>query len=110
MPDGIGLMVQVEELVQPLRCQSLLTRQPGLRHGLGTGGHAAIQLGTIAGRQNQGFFHAGLACQVVQRQSGCTGIEGHLLAQADRRGEVIEPEGDEWHDLGRILRVMNRCV
>jgi hypothetical protein len=68
-----------------------------LRHRLGARRHVDVELGTVAGGQDQGLFHAFFPAQLAQRLAGGCRVEGDLLAQADRRGEVIEPEGDQRH-------------
>src|SRR5206468_9641941 len=95
---GVVFVVPVEELVEALRGQSVLPGQPLAGYRLETLRHAAIELGPVAGGEDHRLLDPGLPGEVAQRLRCHRGVECHLLAQADRRGEVIEPEGDEWHD------------
>src|SRR3569623_2041648 len=91
------LVMPVEELVQLARGQAVVAVEPRLRRLFGTFGYADVKLGAVAGGEDQRFFNARLGLQLAQGFSGGVRIERHLFAQADRRGEVIEPEGDQRH-------------
>jgi len=96
------LVVAVQELVQLAGSQTMVAAQPRQRQLLGAGGHAHVQLGAVAGGQDHRLLHAGFLLQFVQGGGGGFGVERHLFAQGDRRGEVVEPEGDQRHGVANL--------
>ena len=79
--------------------------QPFLRHVLRACRYAYVKLGAIAGGKDHRFVDAGLVRKLTQCGVGGILVKRHLLAQADRRGEMVEPEGDELHDVMRFEAV-----
>lgn len=71
-----------------------------IRHGLtdiaGVGRiRAAVQLGAVAGRDDEGFLDAGHACQFAQRFRQLLTREYDFFADIDGRGAVIDAYDDE---------------
>ncbi len=98
----VVFIVPIQELIQFAGSQMMMTTQPRLRDVLRARRHADIQLGAVAGGQDHRLFHAGFVGQLVQGFARGVRVERHLFAQADRRGEVIEAEGDQRHGGGNI--------
>ena len=68
-----------------------------LRDGIGAG-RVAIQFGAVAGRQDGDFGGVLALRQIMQRLLQFIGAERHLLADRERRGVMIDPEGEKLHD------------
>ncbi len=71
--------------------------QPIERRGFGAGIDIAIQLGTIAGRKDDGLTHSRLGEQIGQSTASGVCREGRALAQRDWCAAVIESESDQSH-------------
>src|SRR6185437_15095984 len=83
------ILVQIEELREPaagrsLRTETMMFEEPALRNALRARVHVDVQLGAVAGRENEGLVDAGLAREVVQGLWRRFGRERDLLAQIDR--------------------------
>jgi hypothetical protein len=105
MPHGCIVIMPIKELVKLARSQTMVAIQPFLRHVLGACRYADVKLGAIAGGKDHRFIDAGLECQFSQCGVGGIFVKRHLFAQANRRGEMVEPEGDELHDVMRFEAV-----
>lgn len=79
----------------------MMTIEPCLRHAFGARCDADVKFGAIAGGQDHRLVNTGLMRQFAQGDGGRIFVKGHLFAQADRRGEMVEPEGDQFHDVMR---------
>ena len=58
-------------------------------------GGVAVDFGAVAGRQYGGFGHAVDTGELLQRLRQMLGRENHALADFQRRGAVIESEGQQ---------------
>jgi tetratricopeptide (TPR) repeat protein len=79
----------------------MVTIEPILRRVFRASRYADVKLGAVAGGKDQRLVNAGRLRQFAQGSAGRIFVECHLLAQVDRRGEVVEPEGDQLHDVMR---------
>ena len=103
MAHGIGVRVQVKELVEALAGQLMMVLQPVGRRRLVAALDRAIELGAVAGRKDRGFAHARLGRELGQRRGGVLRRERDALAKRERRGQVVQSDGDQRHVV-RVLR------
>ena len=97
VPHRIALLVAVEVGIELVRAQLAVARQPVLGQALGSGFHAAIDFGAVAGGQQRSLGHARLCQQVAQHPGQRGRRDREFLAQRDRRGLVIQSEGEQGH-------------
>jgi hypothetical protein len=61
---------------------------------------SAVEFGAIAGRENGRLAHLLGAQQIMQRSTESRRVERQLLADGERGGMVVDPEGEELHQIG----------
>jgi len=97
VPDRRIVRVQVKELIDSLFGQTVLCGQPLSGDAFCARVDVDVQFGAVAGRQDQGLVHSGLAGQIRQCLRRRFRRESYLLAQCERRVQMVESEGDEGH-------------
>ena len=91
-PGQVLVVVQVGGHAVPRQAVKVAEPLPHPRLGLGS--HDGVDLGAVASGQNQRFLNPRLLAQATQRPGDDIGPEGQALADLDRRGLVIQPQGE----------------
>ena len=105
VPHRVPVGVQIQVRFNVVRRQTVKLAEPLERLAAVVVIEAAIHLGAVAGGENRGFVHAGLFGNFAQRLRQLLGRERRLFADGNRRGLVVNAEGDEVHATREIARL-----